>query len=53
MFLGHCCMRFTSDFWVKKQDASDILAGTLDGNGDGLKFVKCKTAKVIMPSGDY
>ena len=24
-------MRFTSDFWIKKQDASDIKAGTLDG----------------------
>ena len=24
-------MRFTSDFWIKKQDASDIMAGTLDG----------------------
>ena len=24
-------MGFTSDFWMKKQDASDIKAGTLDG----------------------
>ena len=33
-------MRFTSDFWIKKQDASDIKAGTSDGNwnGDGLKL---------------
>ena len=23
-------MRFTSNFWIKKQDASDIKAGTLD-----------------------
>ena len=24
-------MRFTSDFWIKMEDASDITAGTLDG----------------------
>ena len=24
-------MRFTSDFWIKNQDASDILTRTLDG----------------------
>ena len=27
-------MRFTSDFWIKKQDASDIKAETLDGMAD-------------------
>ena len=31
MFLGHCCMRFTSDFCLKNQDASDVMAGNLDG----------------------
>ena len=38
MFLGHCCKRFTSDFWIKKQDASDIKAGTLDGMATDLNL---------------
>ena len=35
-------MRFTSDFWIKKQDASDIKAGTLDGmaTDSNLRSVK-------------
>ena len=31
-------MRFTSDFWIKKQDASDIKAGTFDGMATELNL---------------
>ena len=31
MFLEQCCMRLINDFLIKSQDASDILARTLDG----------------------